>query len=348
MQFIDEAKIYVRSGNGGMGCTSFRREANIPKGGPDGGNGGRGGSIVLECVAGLNTLIDFRFKQHFKADKGTHGKGSCRNGAAAEDMIIHVPVGTQIFLEDEETMIVDVTEVGQRLVLLEGGNGGLGNVNFKSSVNQAPRKSTPGEEGKEMWINLRLKLLSDVGLAGLPNAGKSTFVNQVTRAKPKIADYPFTTLKPQLGVFNIDGEEFVIADIPGLIQGAHEGHGLGHRFLKHIERCGVVLHIVDALDDDIIPNYHLIRNELSQYSNELMNKKEVVVLNKCDALPEEFIEEKMNEFQQATGIKPMMISAFAGTGMTDTLRALRDCVVEHRAELDKKEAAEYSAKNDGY
>lgn len=338
MQFIDEAKIYIRSGDGGAGCMSFRREANIPKGGPDGGNGGRGGDVIIQCVPGLNTLIDFRFKQHFKADKGTHGKGKCRDGASAEDMIIEVPVGTQIFMEDEETLLCDVTEVGQTVTLLKGGKGGLGNVNFKSSVNQAPRKTTSGELGKEMWVHLRLKLLSDIGLAGLPNAGKSTFVNQVTRAKPKIADYPFTTLKPQLGVCYIDGEELVIADIPGLIEGASEGHGLGHRFLKHIERCGVVLHIVDALDDDMVANYHLIRGELSHYSELLMGKTEIVVLNKCDAMPEEFIDEKRHEFKAATGITPLMISAHAGYGVEPVLRALKDAVHADRNE-NKGDAA---------
>jgi len=330
MQFIDEVKIFIKSGDGGAGCLSFRREANVAKGGPDGGNGGKGGSIIFECVGGLNTLIDFRYTQHFKANKGTHGKGQNRGGPSAEDMIIHVPVGTQIFMDNGVDLLADLTEVGQKIEMLEGGKGGLGNANFKSSTNQAPRKTTPGFQGKEMWVRLKLKLLSDVGIAGLPNAGKSTFVSSVTRAKPKIADYPFTTLKPQLGVFYVDDKEFVIADIPGLIEGAHEGHGLGHRFLKHIERCAVILHLIDATEGDIVDKYKLIRKELEKYSGLLAEKKEVIVLNKCDALQEEDIIEKLDIFEDAIGIRPLAISAVTGKNTENVLRLLKDDILDSR------------------
>ncbi len=322
MQFIDEAKIFIRSGDGGKGSASFRREAHIPRGGPDGGNGGRGGHVIFQSIAGLNTLIDFRYTQHFKAERGNGGRGAMRDGAKGKDIIIDVPVGTQIFDEDEEIIIFDFTEVGQSFTIAKGGDGGLGNVNFKSSTNQAPRRSTPGYPGEELWVWLKLKLLSDAGLVGLPNAGKSTFVNQVTRAKPKIADYPFTTLRPQLGVAYIDQKEFVIADIPGLIEGAHEGHGLGIRFLKHVERCGVILHLIDATEDDIIENYRIIRRELEKYSTVLANKTEIVALNKCDALMEDEIELKKEYLEQEIGKVPYTISAFAGTGTEEVLRHL--------------------------
>jgi len=330
MQFIDEVKIFIKSGDGGAGCLSFRREANVAKGGPDGGNGGKGGSIVFECIGGLNTLIDFRYTQHFKAKKGAHGKGQNRGGPASDDMIIQVPVGTQIFMDNGEDLLADLTEVGQKITLLEGGKGGLGNANFKSSTNQAPRKTTPGFPGKEMWIRLKLKLLSDVGIAGLPNAGKSTFVSSVTRAKPKIADYPFTTLKPQLGVFYVDDKEFVIADIPGLIEGAHEGHGLGHRFLKHIERCAVILHLIDVVEGDIVDKYKLIRRELEEYSKLLADKNEVVVLNKCDAMLDEELEEKLEYFEEATGIRPEVISAVTGKNTEKVLRLLKEEILASR------------------
>ncbi len=322
MQFIDEAKIFIRSGDGGAGCTSFRREAHTPRGGPDGGNGGRGGSIVIEGVAGLNTLIDFRFKQHFKARKGQHGMGRNRDGHAAEDVVIKVPVGTQIFLEDNETLMVDIMQVGQRVVAAKGGDGGFGNAHFKSSTNRAPRRSTDGWDGQEMWLWLKLKLLSDVGLVGLPNAGKSTFLGHVTRAKPKIADYPFTTLKPQLGVTYIDEKEFIIADIPGLFKGAHEGHGLGDRFLKHIERCGVILHLVDGTADNVTENYHTIRQELENYSNKLLEKQEVIALNKCDALTDEGIEVCKQELTKVSGKEVIAISAVTGENIPELLRIL--------------------------
>lgn len=332
MQFIDEVKIFIKSGDGGSGCLSFRREANVPRGGPDGGDGGKGGSIIFECVGGLNTLIDFRYTQHFKAKKGEHGKGKNRGGAASDDMIIKVPVGTQIFMDDGEQLLFDLTEIGQKITVLEGGKGGLGNTNFKSSTNQAPRKTTLGFSGQEMWVRLKLKLLSDVGIAGLPNAGKSTFVNSVTRAKPKIADYPFTTLKPQLGVFYIDDKEFVIADIPGLIEGANKGHGLGHRFLKHIERCAVILHLIDITEEDIVGNYKLIRKELEQYSNLLADKHEIVALNKCDAISDEELREKLKHFNSSLGINPLMISAVTGKGTKQALRALKKKILEFKEE----------------
>jgi len=266
MKFLDEAKIYIRSGDGGKGCISFRREKFIPDGGPDGGNGGRGGSVIAECVAGLNTLIDFRYQQHFKAKKGQHGMGSNCTGASSDDMIVKLPVGTQIFAEDRETLIADLTQVGQRVLLAQGGLGGLGNQCFKSSTNQAPRIATDGEEGQEAWLWLKLKLMSDAGLLGLPNAGKSTFLAAVSRAKPKIADYPFTTLTPQLGVVYVDNKEFVLADIPGLIEGASEGVGLGLKFLGHVERSGILLHLIDGTGEDVVGAYKTIRKELKEYS----------------------------------------------------------------------------------
>jgi len=328
MQFIDEAKIFIKSGDGGAGCTSFRREAHVPRGGPDGGNGGRGGDVIIEGVAGLNTLIDFRYTQHFKARKGEHGKGGNRDGAAAEDVIINVPVGTQILLDDEyETEVIDITKVGQRVTIAKGGDGGLGNTNFKSSTNQAPRKSTEGWPGQELWIWLKLKLLSDVGLVGLPNAGKSTFLSRVSRAKPKIADYPFTTLKPQLGVVYVDEGEFVMADIPGLIEGANEGVGLGHRFLKHVERCGSILHLVDGTEENIAENYKTIRGELEKYSDRLASKTEVLALNKCDSLTDEQIAQKKKELEEISGAKVFVISGVTGKGVEEVLRELKSHVI---------------------
>lgn len=330
MQFIDEAKIFVKSGDGGQGAVSFRRERRIPRGGPDGGNGGRGGSIIIESVEGLNTLIDFRYKQHFKARNGDHGRGDNMHGKAAEDVIIKVPVGTQIFLEDKETMIMDVTEPGQRMILAKGGDGGLGNTNFKSSVNQAPRHATKGWPGEEMWLWLKLKLLSDVGLVGLPNAGKSTFLSRVTHAKPKIADYPFTTLKPQLGVAGIDNKEFVVADLPGLIEGAHKGHGLGDRFLKHIERCGVILHLIDGTTEDVVKGYRIIRKELKEYKHGLTDKQEIVAINKADAMSEDEIKIKKSKLARSSKKKIFVISAATGAGTTELLRELVSQVAKFR------------------
>ena len=265
MKFLDEAKVYIRSGDGGNGCVAFRREKYIEFGGPSGGNGGRGGDVVIEVVDGLNTLIDYRYQQHFKAQKGTNGMGKDRHGANGKPIVLKVPVGTQIFDEDRETLIHDFTTLGEKFVLAEGGNGGFGNAHFKSSTNRAPRNANPGQEGEERWIWLRLKLIADAGLVGLPNAGKSTFLSVVSAAKPKIADYPFTTLHPQLGVVNADGREFVLADIPGLIEGAHEGAGLGDRFLGHVERCRVLLHLVDATCEHAGKAYKTVRTELDAY-----------------------------------------------------------------------------------
>ncbi len=322
MKFLDEAKIYIKAGDGGNGCVSFRREKFVPDGGPDGGNGGRGGDIVVECTTGLNTLIDYRYQQHFKAKKGQHGMGSQRTGAGAPDMLLKVPPGTQIFDEDKETLLFDLTEPGQRVVLATGGKGGLGNQCFKSSTNQAPRQFTPGEPGEERWVWLKLKLISDAGLLGLPNAGKSTFLARVTRAKPKIADYPFTTLNPQLGVVHVDDREFVLADIPGLIEGAHEGVGLGLKFLGHVERAGVLLHLVDGTQEDVAHAYHTIRAELEEYSETLAQKLEVVALNKTDALDEDERLIKQRELEEACGGSVYCISAVSGEGVQEVLREL--------------------------
>jgi GTP-binding protein len=338
MKFLDEAKIYIKSGNGGNGCVSFRREKFVPDGGPDGGNGGRGGSVIAECIAGLNTLIDFRYQQHFKAKKGQQGMGSNCTGESSDDLIIQLPMGTQILDEDRETIVADLTHVGQRIVLAEGGKGGLGNQCFKSSTHQAPRISTPGEEGPERWLWLRLKLMSDAGLLGLPNAGKSTFLAAVSRAKPKIADYPFTTLTPQLGVVYIDNKEFVLADIPGLIEGAHEGVGLGLKFLGHVERAGVLLHLIDGTQEDVAGAYKTIRNELKAYSPTLAKKPELIALNKCDALSEEEISEKMQALKKASRKKIWPISAVAGDGVKPVLREMMK-VIEKKREDDKENPA---------
>lgn len=322
MQFLDEAKIHVRSGPGGDGCLSFRREANVPKGGPDGGDGGKGGSVIVRCISGLNTLIDYRYNQHFKASRGQGGAGANRSGKAAEDLILDVPVGTQVIADESDLVIADLTEVGQEVVLVEGGQGGLGNAHFKSSINQAPRRTTKGGDGEELWVWLKLKLMSDAGLVGLPNAGKSTFLSVVSRARPKIADYPFTTLKPQLGVVYIDNKEFVMADIPGLIEGAHLGVGLGIQFLKHVERCGVILHLVDGTLEDVAEAYTVIRNELEEYSAILAEKQEVLALNKADALTDEEIKEKKAALEKVSGKKVLVISAVARQGVDTVLRAL--------------------------
>ena len=322
MKFLDQAKVFVRSGHGGPGCVSFRREANVPKGGPDGGDGGRGGSVYVECVAGLNTLIDFRYRQHFKAKNGTAGMGRDRAGAAADDVIIKVPEGTQVLEDDRETLVADLTEVGQRVLIAAGGDGGRGNTRFKSSTNRAPRRAEPGWPGQELWLWLRLKLIADAGLVGLPNAGKSTFLAAVSRARPKIADYPFTTLTPQLGVVYTAGEEFVVADIPGLIEGAHGGAGLGDRFLGHIERCGVVLHLVDGTAEDVATNYRAIRSELAAYGFGLEDKSEVVALNKCDALQGDEIETKRKALERETGGPVAVLSGATGLGRDEVLSKL--------------------------
>lgn len=322
MKFLDEAKVFLKSGDGGAGCVSFRREKFIEFGGPDGGNGGRGGDIVFEAVSNLNTLIDFRYHQHFKAEKGDHGKGENRTGSAGKLLIIKVPVGTQILAEDKKTLLADFTEENQRLLFLKGGDGGFGNEHFKSSTNRAPRKSTPGWPGEELWVWLRLKLIADVGLVGLPNAGKSTFLSIVSRAKPKIADYPFTTLIPNLGVVYIHNTEFVMADVPGLIEGAHEGVGLGTRFLGHVERCKAILHLVDGTQDDVIGAYKTVRRELELYGEDLALKPEILALNKCDALTEGTIKEKAKALKKATGKEVFILSSLSRLGVNKILERL--------------------------
>jgi GTP-binding protein len=301
MKFLDQVKIYVESGKGGNGCLSFRREKFIEFGGPDGGNGGRGGNIIIEAVDNLNTLIDYRYQQHFRAETGHHGAGRNRTGADGKSLILKVPVGTQIFDEDKVTLIADLTTSGQQMILARGGDGGFGNAHFKSSTNQAPRKVIPGWPGEERWVWMQLKLIADAGLVGLPNAGKSTFLAAVSRAKPKIADYPFTTLAPQLGVVYVHDHEFVLADLPGLIENAHLGAGLGTRFLGHVERCGVILHLIDGTVDNVIESYQIIRHELKEYGWELIDKPEVIGLNKCDALSPEESHEKLQALKAACG-----------------------------------------------
>ncbi|NKJ09144.1 MULTISPECIES: GTPase ObgE [Rhizobium] len=336
MKFLDEAKVYIRSGDGGAGSVSFRREKFIEFGGPDGGDGGRGGDVWVEAVNGLNTLIDFRYQQHFKATIGTHGMGRNRAGAKGEDVTLKVPVGTQIFEEDGETLICDITQEGQRFRLAPGGNGGFGNAYFKSSTNQAPDWANPGLPGEEKTIWLRLKLIADAGLVGLPNAGKSTFLASVSRARPKIANYPFTTLHPNLGVATIDGQEFVLADIPGLIEGAHEGVGIGDRFLGHVERTRVLLHLVSAQEEKVGKAYKTVKHELEAYGNNITDKPEIVALSQIDVVDEETLKKKTRELARACGKTPFQISAITGRGMTEVLRALRDVIVEANAgEADK-------------
>ena len=333
MKFLDEAKIFLKSGDGGKGCVSFRREKFIPMGGPDGGNGGKGGDIIIECVRDLNTLIDYRFQQHFKAKRGQQGMGSGCHGKGSEDMVLKVPEGTEILSEDKQTVLADLTLQGQTLVLLKGGRGGMGNAHFKSSTNQAPRHAQPGEPGEEMWVWLRLKLISDAGLIGMPNAGKSTFLAAVTHAKPKIADYPFTTLKPQLGVVKSDAHEFVLADLPGLIAGASEGIGLGHKFLAHVERCGVMLHLIDGTQESVSDAYKTIRAEIGGYSEQLAEKPEIVALNKCDALTPEEIKKKKAALKRASKKEVLVLSGVTGEGVPEVLRAMW-------AEIKKKRKAE--------
>src|SRR5690554_1993557 len=322
MKFLDQAKIYIRSGDGGAGAVSFRREKFIEFGGPDGGDGGRGGDVWVECVDGLNTLIDYRYSQHFKAKTGGHGMGKQRNGAKGADVVLRVPVGTQVLEEDNETLIADLTEVGERVLLLQGGNGGFGNLHFKSSTNQAPRRANPGLPGEEKWIWLRLKLIADAGLVCLPNAGKSTFLSAVTAAKPKIADYPFTTLHPGPGVVRIDARDFVLADIPGLIEGASEGAGLDDRFLGHVERCAVLIHLVDGTQEDVVNAYRTIRGELAAYGGGLARKEEILCLNKTDALDPETLEERKAALEEASGGTALAISAAAGKNLDAVLYAV--------------------------
>ncbi|MFT8720098.1 GTPase ObgE [Acetobacter sp.] len=336
MKFLDQAKIYVRSGDGGDGVTAFRREKYIEFGGPDGGNGGRGGDIVFEAVPNLNTLIDFRYTQHFRAKKGGNGAGSDRTGAAAPPVVIQVPIGTQIMDDDRETLLADLDAPGKRIVLCRGGDGGYGNANYKTSTNRAPRRSDKGWPGEERWVWLRLKLIADVGLVGLPNAGKSTFLSIVSAARPKIADYPFTTLHPQLGVVRLSmTEEFVLADIPGLIEGAHEGTGLGDRFLGHVERCAALLHLIDGAAGDVVKAWRTIRTELEEYGGGLADKPEIIVLNKADAMTPQQLSARKRALEKASGVKVMVMSAVARQGVDEVLRALYTIVAETRAEREE-------------
>lgn len=320
MKFLDQCKIFVKAGHGGNGCISFRREAHLEYGGPDGGDGGKGGDVWVVAATNLNTLIDYRYKGHYRAERGVHGMGKQRTGRGGDDITLKMPVGTQIFEEDQDTLVVDLTYEGQKVMLAKGGNGGWGNTRFKSSTNRAPRQSNPGEDGEERWLWLQLKLFADAGLVGLPNAGKSTFLASVSAAKPKIADYPFTTITPGLGTIDLGQEtRFVMADIPGLIEGAAQGQGLGHRFLKHLERCRVLLHLIDSTLDDPAQAYETIRNELEEYGFNLANKPEIVALNKIDAIDGESLREKSAQLQKVSTKKPLQISGVARTGVRDAL-----------------------------
>lgn len=334
MKFLDLAKVYIRSGGGGGGCVSFRREKYIEYGGPDGGDGGKGGSVRAVAVTGLNTLIDFRYQQHFFAKSGQPGMGKQRTGKDGADIVLRVPVGTEILDEDQKTVIADLIEVGQVVDLARGGNGGFGNLHFKSSTNQAPRRANPGQEGVERTLWLRLKLIADVGLLGLPNAGKSTFLAATSNARPKIADYPFTTLHPNLGVVGVDNVEFVIADIPGLIAGAHQGRGIGDRFLGHVERCSVLLHLVDATSDTIAEDYRIIIGELQAYGGHLADKNRITVLNKIDALDDEERAAKLAQLKEAAGGSVLAMSGVSREGVTDVLRALRAEIDEDKLRLN--------------
>ncbi len=339
MKFLDEAKVYIRSGDGGNGCVAFRREKFIEYGGPNGGDGGKGGDVIAQAVEGLNTLIDYRYQQHFKAKNGRGGMGKDRHGAGGTDIVLKVPAGTQIYEEDGETLLADLTETGQSTTLARGGNGGFGNAHFKTSTNRAPRRANPGQPGEELTIRLRLKLIADAGIVGLPNAGKSTFLAAVSAAKPKIADYPFTTLQPQLGVVEIDGREFVLADIPGLIEGAHEGIGLGDRFLGHVERCRVLLHLIDGTLKDAGAAYQTIRAEISAYGHGLAEKPEIVALNKADALVAAAIKRQAARLKRAAKKPPLVVSAVSGAGVAETLRALLEVIEEARGSTAAADAA---------
>ncbi len=342
MKFLDLAKVYIRSGSGGNGAVSFRREKYIEYGGPDGGNGGRGGDVVLEAVGSLNTLIDFRYQQHFFAKNGQGGMGRQRTGKDGDDIVLRVPVGTEILDEDQDTVIVDMTEEGERFILAKGGNGGFGNMHFKTSTNQAPRRANPGQPGVERTIWLRLKLIADVGLLGLPNAGKSTFLAATSNARPKIADYPFTTLVPNLGVVGVDGTEFVVADIPGLIEGAHEGRGIGDRFLGHVERCSALLHLVDGTAPDPAADYRTIINELEMYGGGLADKPRLTVLNKVDAVDGEGLPDRLTALQAAAGGPVMTMSGVSGEGVTEVLRALRAVIGQDTDQSEHKADAPWS------
>ena len=322
MKFLDQAKIYVKAGDGGSGSVSFRREKFIEFGGPDGGDGGDGGSVVLVAAANLNTLIDFRFQQHFKAEKGRYGMGKKKSGRAGKDLILKIPVGTQIFEEDNNTLIEDLKKIGQKIIVAQGGKKGLGNVRFKSSTNRAPRRKTDGTEGESFWIWLQLKVIADVGIIGMPNAGKSSLLSVLTKAKPKIANYPFTTLDPNLGVTNYSDKEVTLADIPGLIEGAHEGTGLGDKFLRHIERCKSLIHLIDITDEDILENYLKIRKELSKYSSNLLKKKEIIVFNKIDMINVNEIKKKINAFKKKIKKNIYKISVVQNKGLINIKKLL--------------------------
>ena len=343
MKFLDQAKIYTRSGHGGAGAASFRREAHVPFGGPDGGDGGRGGNIVVLAVNGLNTLIDYRYQQHFKAESGRPGAGRDRSGASGKDVIMRLPIGTQVLSDDQQTVLADLTYEGQSIILTKGGTGGKGNAFFKSSTNRTPRKAQPGEDGQEMWVWLRLKLIADAGLLGMPNAGKSTFLSAVSAARPKIADYPFTTLHPNLGVVGIDGKEFVMADIPGLIERAHEGAGLGHRFLGHVERCRILLHLIDATGEDPVAAWKMLRAELKAYGNDLYEKPEIVGLTKLDATPGDYATDLAKALKYEGAGTVLALSAVTGNGVTPILRQLIDAIEKSRIrEQEPKEAVPWS------
>lgn len=336
MKFLDQSKVYVKSGNGGNGCISFRRERYVEFGGPNGGDGGRGGDVWALCVDNLNTLIDFRFQQHYKASNGQHGMGSDCTGSNGDDVTLLVPPGTQILDEDNETVLSDLTEFGDKVLLVEGGNGGFGNARFKSSTNQAPRKANPGEPGQERTLWLRLKLIADAGLVGLPNAGKSTFLSSVSAAKPKIADYPFTTLHPNLGVVKAGELDFVLADIPGLIEGAHEGAGIGDRFLGHVERCEIILHLIDSNSEDLFRDYNIIRGELEAYGGDLATKDELIAISKCDSITDEIAEELAAELSEQLGKEVIALSAVSGYNLERTLLRLGSTVRQNR--IKAKEA----------
>lgn len=344
MKFLDQAKIFIKSGDGGKGCVAFRREKYIEFGGPNGGDGGKGGSVYFEAVENLNTLIDFRYQQHFKAPKGQNGMGSEMCGAKGEDIIIKVPVGTEILAEDGETILKDMVTPGERFLIAKGGDGGRGNMRFKTSTNQAPRYAEPGWPGEELWVWLKLKIIADVGLIGFPNAGKSTFLSAVTHARPKIADYPFTTLYPNLGVMWVDGTEVVLADIPGLIEGAHEGTGLGDRFLKHVERCSAFLHLIDGLQEDVVSAYKTIRNELKLYKKDLINKPEIIALNKCDVLDSKEISKKIKTLEKVSGQKVFAISAATHIGLTEISRETLKYISKKTRNPEKIEIKETPSK----
>ena len=334
MKFLDLAKVFIRSGSGGSGAVSFRREKYIQHGGPDGGDGGRGGSVIAEVVDGLNTLIDFRYQQHFFADNGGNGMGKQRTGASGKDIVLQIPSGTEVLEEDKETVVGELREIGERLVLAKGGNGGFGNLHFKSSTNQAPRRANSGQSGVERTIWLRLKLLADVGLLGLPNAGKSTFLAATSNARPKIADYPFTTLHPNLGVVGVDDSEFVVADIPGLIEGAHEGRGLGDIFLGHVEKCSVLLHLIDATEEDLLENYRVIKKEVSASGEKLKDIPIIIGLNKIDAVD---LEERIllrNELEAVCGQGVLLLSSISGEGVTEVLRALKMVIEKAKNKIE--------------